>query len=121
MTDQLDRVSRDQILSKLEPAALLRDMARERERLPGYVYYKIAVAWRMLPHLEAFAAEARAIEAELCADTEVAARFEAVRALGFELFFGIYDEPWQRQLQINILQDAAAERRLKAIVADLAS
>ncbi|THD36810.1 MAG: hypothetical protein E7773_07375 [Sphingomonas sp.] len=104
------------VLQQLSPRVLLLNMANARVRTPDCKYFKIGVAYRMAgqaERLQSFGAEARAIEDELVADRGIANRLAALRAMGFEVYFEIYDEPWRRDLEINVIQNADAERLLK--------
>jgi len=108
------------VLQQLLPRVLLSNMANARVREPDYKYFKIGVAYRMLgdaEELQSFGAEARAVEDELTADQEIADRLAALRTMGFDVYFAVYSEPWRRDLEINIIQNAEAERLL-AIAAD---
>jgi len=108
------------VLEQLSSRVLLSNMMIERERTPGYKYFKIGVASKMLDgaecDLSSFDAEAQLIEHELTSDPKIVARLTELRTMGFEVYFGIYDEPWRRALEINIIQNSDANRLLSAEV-----
>lgn len=106
------------LLGQLSARTLLLNMAARRAQQPGYAYYMILLDGRTLGDgsgdLADYDGPAGEIVDRLNADPEVAARLETLLRMGFEMRFGIYDEPWRRDLHLTLIQNEKADRRLRA-------
>ena len=117
MSGSDERATRKEyVFHQLSPEVLLGNMAAAREQAPSYEYYKIGVItwWLGDPasNRHDFEGHAKLIEEELTSDAKIAARLRVLREMGFNIYFGVYDEPWRSELRINIIQNLDADRRL---------
>ena len=109
------------LLAMLAPLPLLRNMLIHRTTTPSDGYYRVGLDSRQLGDpgvrergdLLKYGEEARRLIDRLERDPAIAERFAALRAMGFSVHLGVYDEPWVSTLMLFIALNQDAEARLR--------